>query len=166
MLGLWSVSGFPVAPWRVVAQVEGDVLRCTVTELRNVFDQSSDLRDLLQRSSLSQAFLMSQSILCNRFHELPQRAARWPLIVRAKSGRQPLPMTQEFSSQMLGVHRPSVTLALQTLAEAGLIRTEGRGRIRILDAQGLEDSSCACFRRAEDFRNAVMGGGAGSWSPS
>lgn len=47
-------------------------------------------------------------------------------------------MTQEFSSQMLGVHRPSVTLALQTLAEAGLIRTESRGRIRILDAQGLE----------------------------
>jgi Mn-dependent DtxR family transcriptional regulator len=45
---------------------------------------------------------------------------------------------------MLGVRRPSVNAAARTLQEAGLIKYV-RGRIRILDREGLESASCACY---------------------
>jgi CRP-like cAMP-binding protein len=51
-------------------------------------------------------------------------------------GGDELRLTHEFLSLMLGTHRPGVTLALQTLEEAGLITTR-RGTIRILDRAGL-----------------------------
>jgi DNA-binding transcriptional regulator YhcF (GntR family) len=45
---------------------------------------------------------------------------------------------------MLGVRRPTVTLVLQELHQAGLI--EGaRGTIRIIDRRGLERASCECY---------------------
>jgi hypothetical protein len=58
-----------------------------------------------------------------------------------------LPLTQEFLSQMLGVQRSSVTLVARKLQEAGLINYR-RGRIHILDVEGLQDSCCESQRRA------------------
>jgi hypothetical protein len=58
---------------------------------------------------------------------------------------------------MLGSHRPSVTLALQSLAEAGLIRNEGRGRIRILDAERLQDVACDCYVHVHVYEQRVLG---------
>jgi hypothetical protein len=55
-----------------------------------------------------------------------------------------LPLTQEFLSQMLGVQRTSVTLVARKLQEAGLINYR-RGRIHILDVEGLQDSCCECY---------------------
>jgi CRP-like cAMP-binding protein len=123
------------------------------------------LHERMQKYLLTQTFLMSQSVLCNRFHELPQRTARWLLILQSRSKADPLPVTQEFLSQMLGVHRPSVTLALQSLSEAGLIRSEGRGLIRILDADALQETACECVRQVTEFNRAVTGNEDASFSP-
>jgi CRP-like cAMP-binding protein len=101
-------------------------------------------------------YLMSRSVLCNRYHELVERTARWLLIYRTRSTANPLPLTQEFLSQMLGSHRPSVTLALQSLAEAGLIRNEGRGQIRILDAERLQSVACECFVHVQEYERRVL----------
>ena len=45
---------------------------------------------------------------------------------------------------MLGVHRPSVTGAVRELERRRLIRC-GRGKISILDRQGLLRASCECY---------------------
>jgi Mn-dependent DtxR family transcriptional regulator len=55
-----------------------------------------------------------------------------------------LPLKQTFLAQMLGVHRPSVTLAAGALQRAGLIRYS-RGKVTVLDRAGLEDAACACY---------------------
>ena len=47
-----------------------------------------------------------------------------------------LPLAHKFLAIMLGVHRPSVTVALQALERKGLIRA-GREVITITDRQGL-----------------------------
>jgi Mn-dependent DtxR family transcriptional regulator len=54
-------------------------------------------------------------------------------------------LTQQFIALMLGVRRPTVTMAVGLLQEEGLIKSE-RGLITILDREGLEESACECYR--------------------
>ena len=45
---------------------------------------------------------------------------------------------------MLGVQRPTVTLTIGTLQDAGLITTTS-GRIRVLKRKKLERAACECY---------------------
>ena len=60
-----------------------------------------------------------------------------------------LPLTHEFLSLMLGVRRAGVTVAASALQRAGLIRYD-RGRVAILDRQGLEERACECYAVSKD----------------
>jgi len=46
---------------------------------------------------------------------------------------------------MLGVHRPSVSIAAGRLQKAGMI-TYVRGTITIIDRKALEQASCECYQ--------------------
>jgi Mn-dependent DtxR family transcriptional regulator len=62
-------------------------------------------------------------------------------------------LTHDFVAQMLGVRRASVTEALGALEKQGLIQT-GRGRITVVQREGLEAVSCACY---SIIRNVMKG---------
>ena len=47
----------------------------------------------------------SQVAACNARHNLPERLARWLLMVRDRTDSDNLPITEEFLSVMLGVRR-------------------------------------------------------------
>lgn len=87
----------------------------------------------------------AQLAICNRYHAIEERLARWLLIVSDLTQAEQLPLTQEFISNMLGCRRAGVTIAAGTLQQAGMIRYS-RGRITILDREALEDTSCECYR--------------------
>ena len=55
-----------------------------------------------------------------------------------------LAMTQEQMATVLGVRREGVTDAALKLQNAGLIRYT-RGRIRVLDREGLQQRTCECY---------------------
>lgn len=93
---------------------------------------------------------------CNRFHDLPSRAARWLLIVVERTNRTQVCLTQEFLSQMLGAHRPSVTVALGVLEQRGLITRRRRGTIEVVDHPGLMAASCECYRKVQDYAERVL----------
>jgi Mn-dependent DtxR family transcriptional regulator len=53
-------------------------------------------------------------------------------------------LKQDFLAIMLGVQRPTVTLVMETLQDAGLMATT-YGRIRVLKRRRLERASCECY---------------------
>ena len=53
-------------------------------------------------------------------------------------------MKQEFLAMMLGVHRPTVTLAMGKLQNSGLIASK-YGRIPVLKRTRLENASCESY---------------------
>ena len=86
----------------------------------NILPALPMLQRTLMRYSHAMQVLASQSIACNRFHALPERTARWLLMMLDRVGGDEIDITQEFLAAMLGTHRPSTTLALATLEQAGL----------------------------------------------
>lgn len=73
-------------------------------------------------------------------------AAAYP---RSRSGDHFTMGPHEFLSQMLGAHRPTVSLPAGMLQKAGYIRYS-RGKVEVIDRQGLEEASCACYRVITD----------------
>jgi hypothetical protein len=62
-------------------------------------------------------------------------------------------VTQEFLAEMIGVQRPSLSLAIQQSKADGLI-TSSRGRVKIADREGLLRRACGCIEimHAEEAR--------------
>ena len=85
-----------------------------------------------------------QAAACNASHSVEARLSRWLLRMRDLAGDDDLPVTQELLGQMLGVRRTSVTIAARALQHAGLIKYS-RGHLRILNVDGLRESSCECY---------------------
>jgi CRP-like cAMP-binding protein len=77
-------------------------------------------------------------------HEAKARLCRWLLQCADRTGRAELPLTQEYLAQMLGIRRTTVTLLAQSMQVRGLISYR-RGRILILDREGLEECACECY---------------------
>jgi CRP-like cAMP-binding protein len=96
-----------------------------------------------------------QSVACNAFHSIPERAARWLLHAQDRAGDR-IELTQETFAGLLGVQRTTVNAVVQELSSEGLIAT-GRGRIRVLDRVGLKRRACECYERIEEHFAAVIG---------
>jgi CRP-like cAMP-binding protein len=92
--------------------------------------------------------MASQNAACNRIHTLDERLARWLLLTHDRVEQDEFVFTQEFMSHMLGVRRAGVSVAANTLRQAGLIDYQ-RGVISVLNRPGLEDASCECYRTIE-----------------
>ena len=134
---------------RTIVQVPGTGLRMKASVFkREVMEKPSPLNDLV--ASYTHAFLVmtSQVAVCNRMHEMDERLCRWLSLIYHRTQRDEFPLTQEFLAQMLGAHRPTVSTAASILQQAGYIRYS-RGRMKILDPQGLEQGACECLRIME-----------------
>jgi len=125
--------------------------------------QHDPLRSLVQRFIQALFIQVSQRLACAALHPIPARYSRWLLLTHDRLGDREFPLTQEALAQMLGVRRASLTTAAGALQDAGLIR-HSRGRVAILDREGLENASCECYRiiREEFDRLLPLPGGPGS----
>jgi Crp-like helix-turn-helix domain len=71
-------------------------------------------------------------------------------------GADEFQLTQEFLAQVLGVRRPTVTAVPDILQEAGLIPYH-RGRMTVLDRNGLEAASCECYEVVAKELDRLLG---------
>jgi CRP-like cAMP-binding protein len=152
-VGITAGLGGRRAAGRAVVQVEGLSSQISVAPFRAAVDQSDGIRNLFWRYNDTQMALIQQTAGCNALHHAEKRLCRWLLQTRDRSDSDGLSLTHEFLSQMLGVQRTSVTLIASQLQAEGLIRYR-RGRVEIIDRDGLEKKACECYavtrRKSED----------------
>jgi CRP-like cAMP-binding protein len=145
MIGLSLVLGVDTMPSRALVQIPGDGFRVEAAAFARLIDRNASFRALLMRYTLALLGQISQNVACNRLHEVQERCARWLLQTHDRVEGHSFPLTHEFLGQMLGAHRPTVSIAAGMLQKAGLI-SYARGVITILDRAGLEAASCSCYR--------------------
>ena len=126
-------------------QIPGDGVRIKADAFRRMVKECPRFEALLLRYTLALMNQMAQNAACNRTHSVEERLARWLLMTQDRVHEATFPLTQEFIAQMLGVRRPTVSLAAGMLAKAGMI-SYVRGRMTILSRSGLEEASCECYR--------------------
>jgi len=150
MVGNEGMAGLPVfmgvnsSSTRALVQGAGTAMRMTSAAVRTEANRLGSLHRLLHRYSHSLLTQVSQSSVCNRFHLVDARLARWLLMTKDRLGAEEFPLTQEFLSTMLGVRREGVSKAAGELQAAKLI-SYSRGLITLLDRPGLEAKSCECY---------------------
>jgi CRP-like cAMP-binding protein len=150
LVGLAVFLGEGMAQEEVICQVAGPGARVPADRFRAAFEQSPVLERQLRRYSLALMAQLIRTAGCNRAHPVEERAARWLLMTADRAGTDEFPLTQEFLAAMLGVRRPSVTVAAGLLQAAGLIRYR-RGIVKILDRERLEESACEDYRLTRDI---------------
>lgn len=157
VLGIHAfISNHEIIQTEYVAQVAGNAMKIDAQIVRQEFNRSGELHNLLLR--YAQAFLaqVSQTAACNSLHTLEQRLPRWLLEVQERIGSSELPLTQEFIAMMLGVRRAGVTQTAQKLQERKLIQYR-RGNVQILNQVGLEASACECFKTIQTQYDRLLG---------
>jgi CRP-like cAMP-binding protein len=145
MLGLPVFLGADSMAAQAFTQVSGSAYRMRADALRQALEQGGALPRLLGRFTQALITLTAQNSACNRVHTAEQRCARWLLLTADRAGRETMDLTHLFLSQMLGVRRATVTEIAGGLQARGLI-DYSRGRITIVDREGLEATSCECYR--------------------
>lgn len=145
MGGLPLFLGAERIPGLAISQVPGEAMRMKADVFKREVTPGSPLHYTLQRYTQTLFNQISQTAACNRLHSVEERCCRWLLMTHDRVGKNDFPLTQEFLSEMLGVRRASVSVVAATLQRAGFIRYS-RGKITILDREGLESASCECYK--------------------
>jgi CRP-like cAMP-binding protein len=140
---------------RAEVLIGGSALRVPMDALEDAKQRSGFIANLFCRYSDYLLSTVMQSVACNSFHAIGDRAARWLLLVQDRAGDR-IELTQEAFASLLGVQRTTVNAVAQELTADGLITTS-RGIIRVIDRAGLKRRACECYERLQDHYAAVIG---------
>jgi biotin operon repressor len=143
--------------------VAGPALRVPMEALEDAKMRSGMIRNLFCRYSDYLLSQVMQSVACNAFHTIEQRAARWLLTAQDRAGPT-IELTQETFAALLGVQRTTVNAVIRTLQDEGLVTTR-RGLIQVVDRAGLKRRSCECHDAVEGHFANVIGISGGGTRP-
>jgi len=131
-VGIASALDGKIAMCRAIVQLGGEAMICDPGAFRSTALQSEKLISLIMRHEQALFAQAQQSTACMANHDVEARLCRW--LLRARD---------------LSVRRTSVTTVACTLQEAGMIKYT-RGKIEILDAEGLRESACECYETTKE----------------
>ena len=155
MTGLPLYEGARNLMFRSAVQIPGDALVADVHTILEAQERSPRVRRVIERATSALIALIGQTAACNRSHDVEQRLARWLLVSRDAAGEEALELTQEYLAMMIGVQRPTVTLAAGTFQRDGLIEYR-RGKIRIRDAEALGRRACECYETVRNEHERLL----------
>src|SRR5438132_8394475 len=126
-----------------VVQNSGSALRMTADDLLKQFDGGGALQKHLLR--FTHAFLgqVAQNAVCNRFHPLSQRMAKWLLMIHDRTSLFEIHSTPKLIGIALGANDREVEEALGMLTLSRGVR-QRRSSIAI-EREQLELSACECY---------------------
>lgn len=146
MIGIALVLGEATNPFEIMVQIPGTALRMEREAfVEHALRSGHAFCDALLKYTNLYLATIAQTAVCNRLHRIEQRLARWLLEMHDRAESDVLPVTHELLGLMLGAYRPSITNALKSLQDRGLVRVS-RGRLTIVDAAGLENDACECHQ--------------------
>ncbi|HKT79834.1 MAG TPA: Crp/Fnr family transcriptional regulator [Vicinamibacterales bacterium] len=145
MLGIGVFLGDRAGAGRIFQQVpDGPFPSMSASRFVKESAAPGPFRDVVALYAQAHLLQMMQGTACNALHGVKQRCCRWLLQTQDRVGSSEFLLKQEFLAIMLGVQRPTVTLVMGTLRDAGLIRIR-YGRIRVLNRKKLEQAACECY---------------------
>jgi CRP-like cAMP-binding protein len=142
--GVQVALGDSMSPNDAMVQLPNSILRITSDDFASAVNDDAALMQRVLRYVQATLDSVSQLSACNRLHPINERCARWLLMAHDRVAGDEILLTQEYLATMLGVRRPSVSIAASALDEAGFIRYS-RGRILMRDRHGLEGATCECY---------------------
>jgi CRP-like cAMP-binding protein len=145
IVGVHAWLGATSVPTQSIVQVPGKALRINTEDLlREVHREDSQLDRFLSHYSSGYLVMVEQTAGCNRLHTVEQRLCRWLALIDDRVDGAAFPMRQEFLAHMLGVQRPTISVAAGTLQRQGTIEYR-RGMMRVLDTAKLRICACECY---------------------
>lgn len=156
MLGSSVVLGCATSLVELLVQAPGEAHRIGTADFRREVQSDPCLAAYFQRYHHALEAQITQTAACNSRHDLSQRLAKWLLMAQDRMDGDVLPLTQDLLARMLGVHRPTISVAAARLQDEQLIRYSP-GRITILDRRGLEQAACECHGAATRWYRQFLG---------
>lgn len=145
VVGLPPVLGSTSSIGACTVQLEGSAMLMAVSDFNeHVRAARSPLLDALLVYTNLHIAVLGQLTACHCLHRIEYRLSRCLLQLHDRQGSERVRTTHDVLAEFLGVHRPSVTYALQALAATGTIALERRSII-INDRDGLARHACECY---------------------
>lgn len=152
VVGVSTFMGTKRALNDIFMQIPGRGYRSSAAVAEKEYRLYGRFHELCLRYVQAQLMQATQTGACNAMHSIEQRMARWLLLCRERTESDTIHLTHEFLGLMLGSRRSSVTVTAGALQALKLIEYT-RGKIKILDREGLEDIACECFTVVRDHLN-------------
>jgi CRP-like cAMP-binding protein len=157
LVGSAAIAGTNCPINDATVQVAGLAYSIPRARFADAIGRSEALRDKVARVDAVLLAQAQQAAACNASHSAQARVCRWLLELRDRCDTEVLPLTQGFLAHMVGVQRTTVTLVASKLQTADVIRCR-RGKVRILDAEKLENAACDCYSRMRELRESLHEG--------
>ena len=154
--GLQAILGDGASSTEAMVQLADTAYAVPAQAFVDLAKSDDELMRRVLRFAQASIETISQFSGCNRVHMVEERCARWLLMVADRIRSEELSVTHDFLATMLGVRRPSVTLAVGSLERAGMIESR-RARIAISDRAKLEEIACECYEQSIAIVKRLMG---------
>lgn len=143
-VGIAYVMGSETSSTQATVQSSGLAYRIRASSLKKELQRKGEF--LRMALLYAQAFVtqVSQTAVCNRLHSVDQQLCRWLLMSMDRLASSEIHLTHELIANMLGVRREGITQAARKLQAKGLIQYS-RGKIHIIDRDGIEEEVCECY---------------------
>lgn len=157
LLGITVILEIDRTPFHVLIQGAGSALRMAAPLFIAELKQSPALQLLLNHYLYVSINQLAQTAVCNRFHVVEKRLARWLLMMQDRAHTDTFHITHVFLAYILGVRRVGITEAANSLLRQKLINYR-RGVVTIVDRAGLEAAACSCYQADNNIYTQILGG--------
>jgi CRP-like cAMP-binding protein len=144
MVGIPAFLDDGIGLTEVLVQISGQALKLEKDEFQSLAGSMPRLRTRMNHYTQAFLSLAVQSGACNAMHTAEQRCARWLLMMHDRVRSDRFPLSQETLARMLGVRRPTVTLATAGLKADDAVQFK-RGYVTISSRRTLRAYACDCY---------------------
>ena len=150
----FHLAGSDVVTTEALVQVAGTAMRVPFLDTQTLVRKTDSMHTLLMDRIRRQGLISQQLAACAHFHELLPRFARWLLMLEDRVSLPIFSITQEALATMVGVRRPTLTVAIGKLEKMSLIEHD-RGIVHIVSRPGLEAVACECYPIVRELNPAA-----------